>query len=479
MKTHNKTAPLLTVATLLTLLVGCGGGGGGGGESVVSSGVMTKGSVIVNGVHFEDNTARISIDDTAKTAAGLQSGMVVRVRGTIDDSGRNGTAQQVIAQSEVRGNVSAVFTAENPLRIVVLGQNVLVDDLTILHDISAPITTALVGRQVEVHGLRDSAGNIRATRIEADTRLMGGDTSVDEIRGVVSLRDSASDDLFNVGTQPVNASVVSGSVSFSNGDIVEVHCDIRPCIRNGLFMATRIEVEDDSDRPGGGQRFEVEGLISGFTSSPGDFSVAGVSVRTTGSTRFEGGTSADLRDDIKIEAEGNWDGTRLVARKIEFKRSVVRLQGSVTVAPAADGSFELSIQGRKVRIETDKFSETKAGVPNTSCVQVRGQRKAGTTAVVIVAGEIRDCSSGDRPFLQAPVEAENGNVLVLLGFSIDVGGPTDSPQYEGLNGASLSRAEFFAAVRPADPGPPPVAGTLVKVQFNNAGTVRQVELEDD
>ena len=72
----------ITLLIVSLVLTSCGGGGsenGGMGGTGVSMGVMTKGSVIVNGVRFEDNSAIISIDDdTSKTAAHLQYGMVVK-----------------------------------------------------------------------------------------------------------------------------------------------------------------------------------------------------------------------------------------------------------------------------------------------------------------------------------------------------------------------------------------------------------------
>ena len=109
----------IAALTAVALLHGCGGGGGGAqsggtggtGVTVISTGVMTKGSVILNGVRYEDTTANIVVDDTPKTAANLQDGMVVQVRGTIDDSGSNGTAQQVEAQIEVRGIVTSANTS--------------------------------------------------------------------------------------------------------------------------------------------------------------------------------------------------------------------------------------------------------------------------------------------------------------------------------------------------------------------------------
>ena len=480
--------------TALVFLFGCGGGGGGadsggiGGTGVVSSGVMIKGSVILNGVRFDDSNANIVIDDTPKTAANLQSGMVVRVQGEVDASGRNGTAKQVEAQIEVRGIVTSVNASGNPPSLLVLGQNVLIDDLTILSGITEPISSALDGTLVEIYGLRDSTGAIRATRIEANRGQMG-DEPVDEIRGVVSGGAGTSPNAFDLGTQPIvlapGAVIVPAGATYANGSVVEVHCTSRPSCVNagGQFVASRIEVEDAEDtslQPGQGQKYEVEGLVSGYSlPADNDFFVAGVRVTTSGSTEFEGGQSTDMADNIKVEAEGVWDGTTLVARKIDFTRSVVRLQG--VVIASASGAFTLDVAGRFVSVVTDDFTDGNVPPVNaTDCVQVRGQRRAGG-ATVVTAGEIRidNCSNSDRPVLQAPVEAESGTILTLLGFPINVGAPTDSPPYADLNDQPLSQTQFFAAVTPSTPGPPPDAGTLVKIIFElGTNAVRQVELED-
>jgi hypothetical protein len=487
----------LAAAAALTIS-GCGGGTGGTGSggdtptSAVSIGVMTKGSVIVNGVRFEDTAANISIsiDDTPKTAADLRDGMVVKVLGTVNADGITGTAQRVEAQIEVRGSVTAVFPAENPQRLVVLGQNVIVDDLTVYSNL-ANFGAIAVSNLIEVHGLRDTSGRVRATRIEASTAQMG-DSTVDEIRGVVSNRDNNTDNIFNVGTQLVNASLASvfpTGATYANGDIVEVHCTLRPCVVGGEFQASRIEVEsaeDSGSQPGSGQRFEAEGLISGFTAHPGNFFVAGTPVTTTGSTRFEGGIPTDLANDIKVEAEGIWNGSALAASKIEFKRSVIRLQGVVTVSTAP--SFVLTITGAgAVTVEADSLTSgdfAGGAVPPVApgaCVQVRGQRKAGG-GVVVTAGEIRtSCSNSDRHFIQAPVEAELPEMTItLLGFANDVSNPTDTPQYQDVNDQPITRTAFFNAVTPATTNAAgSVPGTLVKVIFDTPGTaVRQVEIED-
>jgi hypothetical protein len=376
----------------------------------------------------------------------------------------------------------------------VLGQTVFVDDQTVYSNLAGfgSITTSTL---IEVHGLRDTTGRVRATRIEANAAQMG-DSTVDEIRGVVSGGAAGPNpttfNLVSLGSQPVNASgavIAPAGASYQNGSVVEVHCTVRPCTPGGVFQASRIVVEDSEDsafRPSSGQRLEAEGLISGFTVHPGNFSVAGTPVTTTASTRFEGGISTDLADNIKVEAEGSWNGTRLVASKIEFKRSVIRLQGTVTVSSAP--SFTLTITGAgPVTVQADSLTTGDfAGglVPPVApgCVQVRGQRKAGG-GVVVTAGEIRSsCSSSDRHFVQAPVEAETPETsITLLGFLLNVSNPTDTPPYVDVNDLPITRAAFFNAVTPATTNSAGVSrpGTLVKVIFNDGlNTVRQVELED-
>jgi hypothetical protein len=64
----------------------------------------------------------------------------------------------------------------------------------------------------------------------------------------------------------------------------------------------------------------------------------------------------------------------------------------------------------------------------------------------------------------------------MLGFTVNVSGA----QFRDLSDLGISQTAFFGLVSAADPGPPPVAGTLVRVRFdnNNLSVVSEVELED-
>ena len=482
----------LLAALAACALAACGGGGGSSGMAPASSmatttfstGVMTKGSTIVNGVRFDDTSANVSLDDTTMSAAALQNGMVVKLVGTVNGDGMTGIAQRIKALVEVRGRPSSVSPLASPPNLLLNNQTVFIDDQTIfsgLVNFNAITTTTLI----EVHGLRDTTGRIRATRIEANAAQMA-DATLDEIRGVVTGGLGTNPMTFSLGAQTINAgaaAVVPAGASFRNGSVVEVFC-AQPCISGGVFQASRVKVEDAEDaafQPAAGQRLEVEGLISGFSTQPGTFSVGTTSVTTTSATRFEGGMATDLANDVRVEVDGTWNNTSLVASTIEFQRSVVRLQGTVTAASAAQ--FTMNVAGLSVNIQTDSVTTGTVPPVSPACVQVRGERAVPATPMLVTAREITtSCGNSGRPVLQAPAEAKTTTMVTLLGFAIDASNPTDTPQWVDMNGMAITTlAAFLNMVTPqtTNAAGVPMRGTLVKVTFDAAtNAVRQAEIEN-
>lgn len=484
-----KTAFLATaVACIVSACsdIGSSGSGGGGGApppgtAVVSAGVMTKGSVIVGGVAFNAAGASIRVDDVPKLEADLKDGMVVQVRGTLNGDG-TGTAQQIEAQIQVRGTVTFVDPnlAGGFGSFALFGQGVLVDDRTLFSNPLGAASVA-VNTVVEVHGLRDPAGNIiRATRIVDGADMV--DPTVDEIRGPVSGRADPSATVFSVAGQAVvasNAQVAPAGATFGNGDIVEVQCP-RPCLSGGALQATRVEVEAAEDaafQPAAGSRLEVEGVIRGSIGSS-FFAVGTVQVTTSTSTRFQGGLASDISDGTIVQAKGVWTGSVLQASSIVYQRPVIRLHGFVVAASAQ--SFTLNIAGGLVAVETGLFTSGSVPPVAPDCIEVVGARKAGVITAVVVATTINPCPGDPRPLLQAQVDAKSPDTsITLLGIPVNVANPTGSPQFKSADNQPISRGVFFDSLRVTSAGPPPVTGSLVKVLFNvPANTVNSVELED-
>jgi hypothetical protein len=483
----------LTAACLVATaaaLSGCGGGTDGTGASpptpvavaTTSSGVMTKGSVMLNGVRFDDSTTSVT-DDRGRNAAALANGMVVKLRGRSDDNG-NGVAERLDVENELRAAISAIDAAASPQSFVAAGVTVLVDSQTVYANV-ANFAALTVGARVEVHGLRDTAGRLRATRVE----VVAAGQGADELRGAVSAVNTGADTFQLNGNVTVNyagatfSPVGTSEATLASGVLVEV----RGSLAGTVFTATQIDfedLEDDNLRGRENEKQETEGFVSGFSAHPGSFQVNGRSVTTTASTRFVGGSAADLANDVKVEAEGtvNAQGV-LIASKIEFKQVRLQLHGRVTALDTTARS--LVVLGQTVRASSLTRIDTRGSggnstsladlTVNVDCVEVRATLDGNT----LVADEIKEPSSCSKELVQARVSAENETTFTLTFFGTSAtplnASLANASQFRDRSGAAITRAQFFAAVTPA--GATSV-GTLVKVKGNTLGTIEEAELQD-
>ena len=112
---------------------------------------------------------------------------------------------------------------------------------------------------------------------------------------------------------------------------------------------------------------------------------------------------------MKVEAEGHLTLGVLVAEKIEFKRSVVRIQATAMGHTAGS----VTVMDKVVAIDpaTATLNIALASiVDNTTRVQVRGYiDKTGA-----IVGVRLDSVGGGGDFLQAPVTAKNATARTLV-----------------------------------------------------------------
>src|SRR5438552_3998259 len=164
---------------------GCGGGGisagvdtgGTGGEMPTYSygPIDGFGSIIVNGVRFDDTLATVLDDDgAAHSRSELKLGMVVAVDAgpiSTDAAGvRTSTAIRVQWNTDLDGPVQAVDLTAGTLTVI--GQTVSVDAKTVFDGLPNGLASVQAGQQVEVHALLDaSAGRHVATRVELKMNL--------------------------------------------------------------------------------------------------------------------------------------------------------------------------------------------------------------------------------------------------------------------------------------------------------------------
>ncbi len=341
---------LLPVAIALAVAA-CGGGGGGDDSSsagtppppaattktrIVTGAISGFGSVIVNGVRYDTSATQVRIEDRPGTVSELAVGQVVRIEAEVDDKG--GARAKTLEQHRlIQGAVQAVDAAAGTLTIA--GQVIRVDDDTSYDDsiTQGSLAGVAVGERIEVHGFSAAAGEARATRIE---KAGAGEVEV-EVTGQVTALDTVAR-RFRIGGLVVDYSSATledfGSAGLRDGDLVEVKG--REYLADGALRAQSIDKEDNS-RGQAGNEAEIEGLVTRFAAAT-DFDVAGRPVRTTASTAYVGGVAADLRLNVKVEAEGTLDASGvLVAAKIAFKRvSSLRLAARVEAVDAAASTVQ-------------------------------------------------------------------------------------------------------------------------------------------
>lgn len=459
----------LLAFVLILSVTACGGSSGGGAITAASpppppppppapvSGigrtgfakgpVATFGSIVVNGVRYETNSAVFTINDSVGSQNDLRVGNVVTVQGTIDSNGTTGTADAVTFDDLVKGPVESVDVVGSSL--VVLGQTVLVRPDTTFDDGFSPaaLDGVSVAQIVEVSGQFDANGDIVATRIDpkpAGTQF--------EVHGTVSALDSANM-LFNLTNLVVDFSSATldnfSGGQINNGDFVEAKGTSLGA--SGELIATQVELESLVPNANDGDRVEIEGFITRFVSAT-DFDVAGLPVTTNANTVFEGGVAGDLGLNIKVEAEGDIDGNgTLVATKIDIRRAkAVRATANVDSVDAASNS--VVILGIDVVIDAltrleDKSSAdvdplTVSDLNAGDYVEIRGDEfPAGSGDILATIFEREDADT--EVILQGFVESFSDPSYTVLGVTIETNGGT---VFRDENDAVISATDFFNQV---------------------------------
>ena len=308
---------LLRTGLFAVILAGCGGGvdsGGTGGAATYASGPITgSGSIIVNGVRFDDSSAAVSNDDGAgRSKDELKLGMVVEVRGSAistDNAGdKSSTASSISFNSELVGKIDSIDSLVPHASMVVFGQTVAITSTTVFDDSLAGGSAALTqGNVVEVYALFDAtAGTYTATRVERKSST----PSEFRLRGKVSAFDAGAK-AFNLGTERISyASLTNPPAGLADGSIVRVRVNSGGV--NHAWTATRLG--EGSSRPDDGSQARVEGLISQFTSSS-QFTVGTVQVTTSAATVVSGIPALGVR----VEVEGTMGATALAANRVSVE----------------------------------------------------------------------------------------------------------------------------------------------------------------
>ena len=412
MKTHslpNESSRLqawwrsLAALALAAAVAACGGGGGGIGGAVnavepaapgantvgpsafTAGAISGFGSVIVNGVRFDDSLASIKEED-GDDSRELKLGMMVGVNSSAPSLGSTPRASSISFVSELKGAIDSRATSDS---FVVLGVKVLITNTTVCDVPAAAGCASLkVGDVVEVYGSFAAAtatapATLTATRIELQTAPL-----FLKLRGAISNLNITAK-TFNVGTQTATVTYagIAAAVpaTLANGLLVRVKVKAAKT-PDGLYEAVRIKVPGERKVADSGEA-KVEGRITVAIDAAKIFSVNGVQVDASNASLPAGGT-ASLVVGVQVEIEGKIVNGVLVATKVKLEEESEKpegkneLHGTPTGLDTAAKTFML--RGVKVDYASATFVKvTLADFANPKLkIEVKGNLSADGSKVI-------------------------------------------------------------------------------------------------
>lgn len=307
----------------------------------ISTGAINGfGSVIVNGVGYNSDKARILINNESATENELHAGYQVKVTGGIYKDG-SAVADTIEFNPNLVGAIENINSATQQL--TVLGHIVQINSETIFDAAIKPnfLKGLKLGDTILVSGFFDDKGVITATRIElnAGTHL--------QLMGYISNLNEANF-TFTIKNISVNYSAASLNNFNSNLAANTLVVAIGNVDTQGVLQAkTLVRINNSLNKDV--KTVETQGFITRYTSTT-DFDVAGTLWSTNAQTQFQNGTHTNLvlGAALNIKGDINSAGER-VAQNVEFKNSAINeIAGEVTSITAltslgiASGSLQIS-----------------------------------------------------------------------------------------------------------------------------------------
>ncbi|WP_372525153.1 DUF5666 domain-containing protein [Piscinibacter sp.] len=294
------------------LVVGCGGGGSSAptvtASSYTAGPISGFGSVIVNGVRFDDSAATVEDEEgVAQASSELKLGAMVEVDAS-DVRNFAARALRFRFSTDIVGPVNSVDAAASTL--VVLGQVVDVTPTTVFaDDLPGGLAGLTAGTVVGVHAHFDAAnGHYIATRIDARPNA-----PVYRLRGLVSHLDTTAK-TFQIGGEVISyAGIADADLPNDFADGLRVRVRLQKTQVNGQWIALTVRhgVRRIDDMP----QAHLRGIISSFTSTT-QFAVNGIDVDASNAS-FPDGTDGIVLG-APVEVEGRVQNGVIIARVVEI-----------------------------------------------------------------------------------------------------------------------------------------------------------------
>ncbi len=419
----------------LALATACGSGTSSSTANQPSNGASTAvqaangtvtgfGSVVVDGVEYDDTNATVESDTdpaspTPATLGDLRLGQQVGV------SFDNGQLAHISIMASVIGPIDAGSINPNDAgtrstvanSFTVYGQTVVFtpsgDDATVFEGIT-DATKLQDGQLVEVHGSLDAKGEVTATRVVV---LPPGGATVVRVVGVATNTTAST---FSIGSLVVNyasAALVPAGATIKDGEKVFVFSDQAPTGTPPNLTITAKAVRVENARLAN-KMVRIGGVVSSVSQVNGqalpNFTVDGLSVDSSHASLAGGSAASDLaagafvRVEGTVSAAGTIQATSMTILPASAKRAVL-LIGQITNF-VSQKSF--MVRGTTVDASKAQFvNGTAAALANGAFVLVRGH--------VASTGVVADQVVIETPPANTPVRL----VGVVSGYSATAAAP--------------------------------------------------------
>jgi hypothetical protein len=384
------TAVRWAVIAALATLAACGGGGSsdsgtGTGTTTVAaytSGAITGfGSIIVNGVRFDDTTASVLDEDGHHvTTASLALGATVEIESAaVDHSTAKAKATKIRLGGEMVGPVSAIDTTAS--QFTLLGQTVEVNSTTVYDSsLSGGLSAITTGAVLAVHAQLDATRAVYvATRVEARSAA-----TEYRLSGTVSALNTTTQQFQLGGALISYASLSPQPTGLADGLSVRVKLQLAQV--SGAWVATELKGAGLS-LPDSATEAEVHGRISAWTSAT-QFSVNGVTVDASSATFPQGQTGVVLG--ARVEVAGTVVSGVLVATTVKVETETEsthdhatahELHGTLSALDTTAKTFVLRGLTVSYASVTTWDGLTEASLANGLRVEVKGGLAADGTTV--------------------------------------------------------------------------------------------------
>jgi uncharacterized protein DUF5666 len=442
-----------------------------GGTGLVAGDIQGFGSVIANGFTVNTDSAQFLIEGVVGSQADLKQGQQVLMVG---DTTTN-VATQVLYRSNIKGLVTAATVQDLTLgqaTFVVLGQTVISDASTTYANVD--IAGVLVGSELEVSGVVEDDGRIRASYIELKTNL-----TEYKVTGQIS---GVSQNELTIGGLTVDFSNAIlkdfDGAAIAAGDVVEVKAVPADFVVPDQLAAFEVE-KLPTLTLGGDAVVRLEGFIDRFTSAT-DFDVQTAPVTTDANTVFVNGDESSLGLDVKVQVEGVGDGNgATLAQRVTIQpTSAIRAEGNIE---AIDSTLEtVTLLGVVFQLRDLTELEDDSSLPVNPLtltdlgvgdeLELRGYIDGTNVIATRLEREDLDDRARLRGFV-SNIDSVAGT-FDLQGVTISVN--SGVTEFQDVNDSVITQAEFFALLD---------AGIIASARWDTftatSVVADEVSLEDD